>query len=77
MEPAIDLLFVDAAHDYESVTADLAAWEPWVKDDGVIVLDDVNFPGVAKAAADLAGRGWRLLTGSNQTIALKRTGEAL
>ena len=77
VEPSIDLLFVDAAHDYESVTADLAAWEPWVKDDGVIVLDDVNFPGVAKAAADLAGRGWRLLTGSNQTIALKRTGEAL
>ncbi len=68
----IDLLFVDAGHDYESVTADLAAWEPHMRPRGVIVFDDANFPGVARAMADAGGRGWRYLERAFATVAVQR-----
>lgn len=68
----IDLLFVDAGHDYESVTADLAAWEPYMKPTGVIIFDDANFPGVAKAMADAGQRGWRFVERTLATIAVRK-----
>lgn len=37
---AIDLLFVDASHAYESVRKDIAAWLPLVKDGGVVWFHD-------------------------------------
>lgn len=36
----IDLLFIDAGHDYDSVSKDIAAWIQHVKPDGVVVFHD-------------------------------------
>jgi MMP 1-O-methyltransferase len=38
----VDLLFIDANHDYESVHRDLLLWARFVKVDGVVVLHDVS-----------------------------------
>lgn len=48
----IDYLYIDAAHDYESVRADLSTWVPHVKPGGLILGDDYGhrfFPGVRQA----------------------------
>jgi predicted O-methyltransferase YrrM len=48
----IDYLYIDAAHDYASVKADLEAWVPHVKPGGLILGDDYEhrlFPGVREA----------------------------
>lgn len=50
----VDLLFVDAAHDFESVKADLDAWYRKLKPGGWLVCDDydpVHWPGVVQAVA--------------------------
>jgi predicted O-methyltransferase YrrM len=38
----IDLLFIDASHDYESVHRDLLLWSRFVKVNGVVILHDVS-----------------------------------
>lgn len=45
----LDFVFIDAAHDTESVAADIAAWRPKMKADGIIAGDDYNAPSVATA----------------------------
>ena len=48
-----DLIHIDAAHDYDSVRADLKAWWPLVRPGGVLVGDDyhaeIAWPGVKRA----------------------------
>lgn len=39
-----DCVFLDAAHDYESVRADIAAWRPKVKPGGYLAGDDYIAP---------------------------------
>lgn len=41
-DSAIDLLFIDADHDYESVIADIKAWSPYVKQGGLMVFHDYH-----------------------------------
>jgi predicted O-methyltransferase YrrM len=53
----IDYLYIDAAHDYASVRADLAAWVPHVRPGGLILGDDYGsrlFPGVKQAWDEFA-----------------------
>lgn len=38
-----DLIFIDGAHDYESVYKDLCAWYPHVAEGGVLCGDDFNW----------------------------------
>ena len=47
----LDFVFVDAAHDYESVTFDIMAWMPKVSPGGFLCGHDYgpDFPGVKKA----------------------------
>ena len=60
----IDYLYIDAAHDYESVRADLRAWVPHVRPGGLILGDDYGsrlFPGVQAAWDEYAlTHGWTL-----------------
>lgn len=50
LEP-VDFLFIDGAHDEASVRADLEAFEPLVKEDGIVSGHDYtpDFPGVVAA----------------------------
>lgn len=49
-------VFIDAAHDYDSVLADLKAWGPKVKEGGIIAGHDIDAEGVQRALADM---GWQ------------------
>lgn len=44
----VGLLFIDAAHDYQSVKADFLAWSPFVVAGGWLVFHDAGSPGVAQ-----------------------------
>ena len=48
---SLDLVFLDAAHDYESVRRDLLDWYPKLKPGGYLFCDDchTNWPGVMQA----------------------------
>ncbi|MEW5772534.1 MAG: class I SAM-dependent methyltransferase [Thermodesulfobacteriota bacterium] len=48
---SLDLVFVDAGHQYEEVSADLADWHPKVRPGGWLVCDDytAEWPGVVRA----------------------------
>jgi hypothetical protein len=50
-ESKISLLFIDGNHTYEGVKADIYAWLPHMKDDGIIFFHDydITSPGVIKA----------------------------
>ena len=51
---SLDFVFIDAAHDYESVKQDIKAWLPKVKKGGVIAGDDFStWPDVAKAVNEI------------------------
>jgi hypothetical protein len=52
-----DLIFIDAAHDYPSVTKDINAWLPKLKDGGIIGGDDYHpaWFGVVKAVDEIFG----------------------
>jgi SAM-dependent methyltransferase len=51
---SFDLVFIDAAHDYENVKLDIQRWWPKVRDGGMLVGHDFNhkWPGVERAVAD-------------------------
>jgi predicted O-methyltransferase YrrM len=46
---SIDFLYLDAAHDRESVAADIEAWWPKVAPGGWMIGDDYLWPGVKEA----------------------------
>jgi hypothetical protein len=52
---SLDWVHLDARHDYDSVSADIAAWAPKVRAGGWLSGDDYNehgFPGVVRAVRD-------------------------
>jgi predicted O-methyltransferase YrrM len=52
---SLDFVFIDAAHDYDSVTADIKAWLPKVKVGGIISGHDYHHPPVAQAVSEQIG----------------------
>jgi hypothetical protein len=52
----VDVLLVDAAHDYESVRQDLADWLPKMRRGGTVIAHDytVKYPGVVRAVDEAA-----------------------
>lgn len=62
---SVDLILVDAAHDYDSVKSDLLAWYPKLKHGGYLFCDDYQkeWPGVMRAVKSVGLEG-NLVTGS-------------
>jgi len=60
-------VFIDAAHDYDSVSADLKAWLPKVKEGGIFAGHDIDSPNVQRALDDAGiqyvtvGRCWVMI----------------
>jgi SAM-dependent methyltransferase len=55
-DSSIDIIYVDASHEYSDVLADITAWYPKLKQNGIICGDDYNhFPGVSKAVHEYFG----------------------
>lgn len=49
-----DIVFIDAGHTYEDVSMDITSWSKIVKSDGLLVGDDIGFPGVKKAVEEFS-----------------------
>jgi predicted O-methyltransferase YrrM len=61
----VDLLYIDSAHDRESVIAEYRAWQAQLAPGAVVALDDYDhedFPGIREAVAELGLTGERLGT---------------
>lgn len=53
---SLDFVFIDAAHDYESVKSDILAWLPKVKPGGFLAGHDYpTWPGVTRAVNEIIG----------------------
>jgi hypothetical protein len=63
-DKSLDFIFIDAAHNYESVKKDILAWTPKIKDNGIITGHDFEFPGVEKALKELVPT-WKVGTASD------------
>lgn len=57
LRPMFDLVFVDGAHDYDSVKADIVLARSVVKPDGILACHDydTSFDGCTKAQLELLG----------------------
>jgi len=57
----LDLILVDGSHAYEGVIADVEAWAPHLKDDGVMVFHDYGNPlhEVTPAVDEVMAKGWK------------------
>jgi hypothetical protein len=53
-------VFIDAAHDYESVKRDIAAWLPKMKPGGIIAGHDIQWHEVDRAVTELLPKAMRL-----------------
>jgi len=56
-DQSIDIVFIDACHEYECIKADIAAWLPKVKHGGILAGHDYNhgWPGVNRAVNEYFG----------------------
>lgn len=51
-----DLIYIDAAHDTQSVTEDILAWYPHLQKDGIMTGDDWNWTTVRTAVVNCANK---------------------
>lgn len=61
-DASLDLVFIDAAHDYDSVCSDIRAWLPKVKPGGYIGGDDHAHEPVSRAVLDCLGNAYTIET---------------
>lgn len=54
-DSSLDLVFIDAAHDYQNVFADITAWAPKVKSGGIISGHDWHHPPIKQAVNEILG----------------------
>jgi predicted O-methyltransferase YrrM len=52
---SIEIVFIDAAHEYEPVKEDINAWLPKVRNGGLIAGHDYLLPSVKKAVDEIFG----------------------
>lgn len=61
-DQTVDFVFLDASHNYESVTKDINAWFPKVRSGGIIAGHDYSWDGVNSAVKEFAGEELEILT---------------
>lgn len=69
----VDLVFIDADHETDSVLADIGAWEPKVKKNGIISGHDINNPKVEAAVKQRYGLDYLV----DSTLWVKRKRHAI
>lgn len=52
-DKSLDFVFIDAQHTYDSLKADIQAWEPKLREGGFMLGHDIHFPGVLKAVKEI------------------------
>jgi predicted O-methyltransferase YrrM len=67
----IGLLWIDGAHDYESVSRDIALWTPHVVNGGLLAFHDSTLESVQQAQAELSHE-WILIASVNSTLVYRR-----
>jgi len=65
---SIDVVFIDAAHDYESVKADIIAWYPKVKNGGYIAGHDYHHEPVKNAVHEILSTKSTIETSSEEDV---------
>jgi predicted O-methyltransferase YrrM len=55
-DESIDLVFIDGAHDFDSVYNDILAWLPKVKTGGIVSGHDWEHPDVQRAVTQVFGK---------------------
>lgn len=55
-DKSLDFVFIDGAHDYESVIQDIFAWAPKIKDNGVLSGHDIQYDPVKNAVIKSVGK---------------------
>ncbi len=61
MAGAVDVVFIDAAHDFESVFKDICAWGPKVKKGGLLCGHDHTEESVRRAVAVALPTAYRVV----------------
>jgi predicted O-methyltransferase YrrM len=51
---ALDFVYIDAMHDYDNVKDDIEAWNPKVREGGILSGHDWGYKGVTKAVEEFA-----------------------
>lgn len=78
---ALDLLFIDGAHDHASVLADFTRWAPLVKPHGFLAFHDVELGSVDSGPARvvrecvLPSAAWRMHAHVDSLLVVQRVGE--
>lgn len=52
-DASLDLVFIDAAHDYKNVKTDILKYTPKLKPHGLLTGHDIDYPGVNQAVNEL------------------------
>lgn len=74
-QEGVGLLFIDAGHDYNSVTTDFYMWYPSIINDGYILFHDLGNPSVRDAVREFKEEGFihELETHGRLLVAQKQT----
>lgn len=52
-DASLDLVFIDAAHDYQNVKTDILKYTPKLKPHGLLTGHDIDYPGVNRAVKEM------------------------
>ncbi len=69
-----DIVYVDGDHEYESVIGDLRGWLALLSPGGVLIGDDILWPGVKRAVEEICATGQWDFTAHGDKFVMRRRG---